>query len=681
MPAPLRVSIPLILPDGTVCLPLAGIGDRVDKGQCIGMAGTDSGCPIHASISGYVSAVEERCDTAGRRVPHLVIENDGEDRLSPQITPFSKRLGDTTADELIEIIRQAGITDTVGSHTPLADKIRAAMGHVSALIVNGAESEPYVTAGHRLLLERPDAVINGVKILLKALSVRQGWIAVEDNKLNAINKLEAMLTGSELIKVQILKAKYPQENERLLTYAVTGRELAPGKPTSDAECVIFGTAACAAVFDAFAQGMPFIERTVTVDGDCVGEPGNIVVPFGTSFADVIDFCGGLKKRPAKVIAGGPMTGLAQEDINVSTTRDTSAILILSRKYTDTSAPAVSDTLFGGSSKIPERPAVCIRCGRCVSVCPMRLMPLYLASYAREGNAGMCETFDIGHCVECGTCAYVCPGRVPLVKYIREGKEKIRILDGCQTSMSPAGTADSSCAAASVSSGDDRKSPAAVMPASDEETSASISEKTGRTGEEKTSDSLTMTDSFKTSENPETSPISVPDRKEGFFARLLHKRKQGIVSSEEPVVDDTAKAPEESKESEESEPNHAMTRHEEEASAAGDGEGSETNAPAKPVSGTDGTAADTVAEVISDGPHIHIDPNASESEKREQRLQARRAFQQKVKAGRSARQAAGKDNVPARPDVNASEAEKSDSETNSASHKIERERKEEPTDGE
>lgn len=408
LPEPKFVSIPMSQHIGAHAQPVVKPGDIVDRGQVIGVVETGLGTPVHASVSGKVKEIIEKNSASGQKIRTVVIENDGEDRLSPEIRPWEKKLSDTTTDEIIEIVRKAGISGMGGATFPTYAKIKSALGKVDTIIVNCAECEPYITANHRLLLENPDAVINGLKILLKAFSLREGMIAVEDNKLDAINKLEERLAGSELIKVKVLKTKYPQGDERQIIYALTGKELPAGKLPADVGCCVFNAETCAAIFSAFANGMPLIERIVTVDGDCVKNPKNLLVPLGTSYLDLLEYCGGLTRRPKKFISGGPMMGIAQWDPEGVVTKGTSALLVFSEDV---------ENHFG------QEP-VCIRCGRCVRGCPMHLMPSYLAMFSMQEKLDMAEEFDVMSCVECGTCSYNCPGHVPIVQYIRAAKGQI-----------------------------------------------------------------------------------------------------------------------------------------------------------------------------------------------------------------------------------------------------------------
>lgn len=409
LPPPKTVSIPLQQHIGAPCRPTVAVGDTVRLGQMIGDVGAGLFCPVHASVSGKVTGIEETFAPMGTKVTSVIIENDFADTPDPSVKPYEKPLQDASPEEIISIIRNAGISGMGGATFPTYAKIESAIGRAERIIVNCAECEPFICANHRLMLENPASIINGVKILLKALGVREALLAVEDNKLDAVNKLEALVAGSKMISVRVLKTKYPQGDERQLIYALTGRELPAGKLPADVGCVIFNAETCASVFNAFAHGMPLVRRVVTVDGDCIAEPKNVLAPIGASFGDLIAFCGGLKRTPQKMISGGPMMGRAVWDPAMSVTKGTSAILVMSDSYTPKTG----------------LPPVCIRCGRCVRNCPMRLMPNYIAQFSRAGEYSRAEAFGAMACVECGTCSYNCPGQLELTQDIRVAKNEIK----------------------------------------------------------------------------------------------------------------------------------------------------------------------------------------------------------------------------------------------------------------
>ena len=408
LPAPPVVEIPLSQHIGVPCTPTVAVGDRVLRGQLIGEVPAGLGCPVHSSVSGTVKAISSRVGVQGRPVPTVIIENDGEGALSPDVVPFSKRLGDTSPEEIVDVIRRAGISGMGGATFPTWAKLSGAIGKVNRLIINCAECEPFITVNHRLMLEHPEALVGGAKILLRALGLPSGDIAIEDNKLNAADRVAAEIGESPLLNVRLMRTKYPQGDERQLIIALTGREVPEGKLPADVGCVVFNAETCSAIYRAFAEGMPLIERCVTVDGDCVREPKNLRVPLGTPVRSLIEFCGGLVRTPFKLINGGPMMGAATWDFDAPVTKGTSAILVFSEEFA-----AMKDDF------------ACIRCGRCVKNCPMHLMPVYLAQYAMAGNYDETAKLHVMSCVECGTCSYNCPGNVPIVQYIRVAKGAVR----------------------------------------------------------------------------------------------------------------------------------------------------------------------------------------------------------------------------------------------------------------
>ncbi len=408
--APEQVYIPLSQHIGMPCRSLVNVGDPVLVGQLIGEMPEGLGCPIHSSVSGHVSAIRTVTNVMGAKVQQIVIDNDFLDRTVPEIGITDRVLQEQTTDSIVEIIRDAGICGMGGAGFPTHAKIRSAFGQVDTLIINAAECEPYITANHRLVLEEPESVLGGARVLMHAFGLSKGIIAIEDNKQNAVKVLEGLTEDREDLSVCVVKTKYPQGDERQLIYALTGREIPSGKLPSEVGCVIFNVETAAAVWKAFSMHRPLYDRVVTVDGDCIKNPGNFRVPIGTSCRHLIEACGGFKETPARLIFGGPMMGVAQWDPDMPITKTTSAILALSADPAD---------IHG---------AACIRCGRCVRACPMHLMPNYMASYIRIGDIDHAAEYGVRSCVECGTCSYVCPARVPIVQHVRAAKYALNARD-------------------------------------------------------------------------------------------------------------------------------------------------------------------------------------------------------------------------------------------------------------
>lgn len=408
MEEPQTVSISLTQHVGIMCRPTVKVGDRVLEGQLIGDITGGLGCPVHASVSGTVIRIDEVTGASGGLSYNIVIENDRQHIMSPEVHPFGKKLSEATSDEIIAAVRRAGIAGMGGTAFPTHAKMSAARSRVDHVIVNCCESEPFVCANHRLVLECPEEIIGGVKIIMVALGVRDAWIAVEGDRRDEVASMTKVLGASELISLKRISSKYPAGSEKQLLSALAGIEIGEGKTPIDAGFVVFNAETCKAVYDAFARGLPLIERVVTVDGDCIAKPKNLRVPIGTPLSHLIDSCGGLCKEPKKMICGGPMMGVAQWDPNAPVTKNTSALLVLS-------------SYFDRESKLAP---ACIRCGRCVKACPMKLMPLKIVEASAKGNTERCAALGAVSCIECGLCTYVCPGGVPVAQTVARAKSAI-----------------------------------------------------------------------------------------------------------------------------------------------------------------------------------------------------------------------------------------------------------------
>lgn len=407
LPAPAKVYIPMQQHIGAPAQPLVQKGDYVKKGQLIGNFENGLSCPIHASISGTVADIEMRNSYTGfGKTAHIVIENDFTDTLDESVKPYDGDIFSANADDIIKIVHDAGICGQGGASFPTYAKIQSAIGKATEIIINCAECEPYITENHRLMLECPEKIIGGARILMHATGTSHMTIAIENNKMDAAKLLQDKTSEFENINVQLLKTKYPQGDERQLMYVIKGVQLPAGKLPADVGCVIFNAETCVSVYKAVYEGMPLIETVLTVDGDSVNKPMNIYAPVGTTVSDILEFCGGAKDDLSKIVSGGPMMGQAQWDMNAVVMKNTSAFLFLSDK---------TQSNYEGD---------CIHCGRCVGVCPMHLMPNYLAAFSKKDDKVMAEESGILSCVECGSCTYICPGNVPIVQYIRTTKGAI-----------------------------------------------------------------------------------------------------------------------------------------------------------------------------------------------------------------------------------------------------------------
>ncbi|MCM1569891.1 MAG: electron transport complex subunit RsxC [Roseburia sp.] len=385
---------------GAPAKPVVAKGDRVLTGQKIAESAGFVSAPVYASVSGTVKAIEPRRVVTGELVMSIVVENDG---LYEEVGFYPPApLNKLSSREVIEAVKEAGIVGMGGAGFPTHVKLSPKEpDKIEYVIANCAECEPYLTSDYRRMLEEPDKVIGGLKIILKLFPHAQGILAVEDNKPDCIALFKQLTKNETRISVKALKTKYPQGGERTLIYAVTGRSINSSMLPADVGCIVNNVDTIVAVYRAMVEGRPLMERIVTVAGDAIAEPGNFRVRVGTSYAQLIEEAGGFLVKPEKIISGGPMMGFAMFDTNVPVTKTSTALLAFSRD-------AVS----------AMEPGPCINCGRCVEVCPGRVIPSRLADYAEHFDE---EAFVENHgmeCCECGCCSYVCPAKRPLTQEIK-----------------------------------------------------------------------------------------------------------------------------------------------------------------------------------------------------------------------------------------------------------------------
>ena len=408
LPAPARVVIPLSQHIGAPAKAIVKKGDQVLMGQKIGEAGGFVSAPVHASVSGKVTGIVDTETSGGAKVQAVVIENDYQDtwvELHPANHPETM-----SASELQQIIREAGIVGMGGAGFPTSVKLTPAQGKtIECLIINGAECEPYLTADHRLMLEKAAQIIDGLRLMMLALDVKRAIIGVEKNKPDAIEALKACCVGveGESITVRALPVMYPQGGEKQLVYATTRRKVPTGGLPLDVGCVVCNVATVYAIQQAIREGKPLIQRVTTVGG-LVNNPGNFMVRVGTSVQGLIEACGGLKNEAKMLVSGGPMMGAALYTADVPVTKTTSGILALGKEAVD-----------------PEENP-CINCGRCVKTCPMRLMPAKLDLLVRNGEFEQAEKFGVMNCMECGACTFACPAKRLLTQSCRHGKRVINM---------------------------------------------------------------------------------------------------------------------------------------------------------------------------------------------------------------------------------------------------------------
>ncbi len=405
MPAGHVVKIPLSQHVGAPATPIVKTGDRVLMGQKIAEAQGFVSVPVHSSVSGTVTEITDITGANGKPVPAIVIENDFKDESAFEAP---EKIESLTEKEIIDMIKEAGNVGMGGATFPTHVKLSPPEGKsVNLLLLNGAECEPFLTADYRLMVECPKRVMMGVKLLMRALDIKKAIIGIEDNKPEAIEKMTAAV-DTHAIRVVPVETKYPQGSEKQLINAITGRVVPAGGLPMDAGVVVVNIGSAKAIADAFYAGEPLFRRVVTVSG-AVKNPKNLLVRFGVSVREVLDYVGGFSSEPLKIISGGPMMGLPLPTLDCVITKGSSGIVVLDKEYTK-----------------KQKETNCIKCGKCADVCPMNLLPMLISASAIFEDFEKAEGHHAMDCMSCGSCSYICPAKKPIAQNIKFAKDMITV---------------------------------------------------------------------------------------------------------------------------------------------------------------------------------------------------------------------------------------------------------------
>jgi H+/Na+-translocating ferredoxin:NAD+ oxidoreductase subunit C len=408
-PVPAELVIPLNQHIGAPNSPLVSPGDRVTVGQKIGETDAFVSAPVHSSVAGTVKAIEDVKNFTGQVVKSVIVAADAQ---QPEWEPKPTRpLAELTAEDVRGIAKEAGLVGMGGAAFPTHVKLSPPKDKpVDTVIINGCECEPFLTCDHRLMLERPRDLVEGLKLLMKAVGAQKGVIGIEANKMDAVDKVRSAASADPKIEVEILDVKYPEGAEKQLIVALTGRKVPPGKLPSEVGCLVQNVGTAIAIYEAATTGKPLYERVLTVTGQGIKNPSNFLARVGTPISVLVDAAGGLSGGPPKLIVGGPMTGWAQEEPTASVVKGTSGVLALPPDLVD----------------VREEHA-CVRCTKCVEACPMYLMPNYIVDAVQREDWEKAEMWGAVDCFECGCCSYTCPAYIPHVQYVRTAKAEIAAL--------------------------------------------------------------------------------------------------------------------------------------------------------------------------------------------------------------------------------------------------------------
>ena len=404
IPTPKTVYIPMAMHIGAPARIIVKAGDVVKVGTLIGESGAGLSSPVYSSVSGTVKKIDEIVMLAGNHVPTVVIESDGEQALDPSIAPYSV----STKAEFLDAIRKSGIVGLGGAGFPTPIKLNADNSRVDTLLVNGAECEPYITSDTRTMLDRADEVAEGIALICKFLEIDKTIIGIERNKPECISSMRKATEHMSGVRVMPLPSIYPQGGEKVLAYHATGRTVPQGKLPLDVGLIVINCTTAATIARFIKTGIPLVEKCVTIDGSAVNEPKNLIAPIGTPACDLIQYCGGFKEEPKKVLYGGPMMGTSLADMTSPILKQTNAVIFMGKK--EATPPIVTP---------------CIKCGACLNSCPFSLDPVAISKAYKANEPEMLEKLNVDVCMECGCCSYVCPAKRNIVQRNKMAKNMLR----------------------------------------------------------------------------------------------------------------------------------------------------------------------------------------------------------------------------------------------------------------
>ena len=405
MPVPDKVVIPMIQHMGAPCEPLVKVKDTVTVGQLIGDSNEFLSAPVHSSVSGTVTAIEDFVTSGGEKCKSVVIATDKLQTVSPDVVPPVVN----SREDFLKAVRSCGLVGLGGAGFPTHIKLNPKnLDQVDTLVVNGAECEPYITCDMRLMLERTDSIMGGIQAVMKYLDIKTAVIGIEDNKPEAIAKMTEAASKLEGVSVLTMKSKYPKGAEKVIIYEATGRVVGEGQLPADVGVIAMNVATLSKLDEYLKTGMPLVEKMLTVDGGAVAEPKNVIAPIGTPIKDLMDFCGGYKSEPHKLLMGGPMMGICVYSDEYPVLKNNNAILA-----------------FDEEQSKPVKETACIRCGRCLRACPFDLAPAAMDRAYHLGDVDSLRSLKVTLCMECGCCSYVCPAHRELAMYNKLGKRMLR----------------------------------------------------------------------------------------------------------------------------------------------------------------------------------------------------------------------------------------------------------------